>query len=321
MINRLKTILLLTFCCGIIACKKTESLPDLPNSKILAYTLPIADGDIIGAVDQQQQTITLYLPYYDEFEVIEPKITLSPGARLLEESKPVSVQDSTVTYTVKGADKSTTTYKLRIVIQQPAAPLFLKELSTATTPASYGVGDNSLELQGVFNTTDIEKIQAFLVDNKGKETAITSSNEFGSAYIRVSFNNTDKKKEYTFGTLRMPTTVDPGLYNIRIKVRGLSTQTQYPVKLEYKRPDIAYRSQTVKSGETFVIKSRGNIFRGFKEFNIMVGDKKVSCPIETYNATSATIRLPKDVPAGDYYPKVLFEGYPERDMFWSLTVN
>jgi len=321
MYNKIKSILLLVCCCSLIACTKTEDLPALPNSKILAYTLPLNDGDIIGAIDQEQRTITLYLPYYNELEIIEPKITVEKGATLVDPIMPISVLDSTVTYTVRGADKTTNTYRLKIVVQQPGTPLKIQELSSENTVATYGVGDYNVQLLGVFNTSDIEKIQAFLVDTQGKETALIASSEFSTAFIRVIYNSVTKQKDYSFGDLRIPPTTIPGSYTIKIKVRGASAETKYPIKVAYKRPDVAYRSQTLNAGEALVIKSNGNIFRGFNAFTLMVGGKKVSCPIENYSATEATIRIPKDIPAGRYYPTVAFEGYPEQDQYWSLTVK
>jgi len=322
MIQKIKySLLLFCSCCAILACKKNESLPTLPNSKITAFKVPLAEGDIYAAIDQQEHLITLYLPYYNELEMIVPQISLEPGATLLEQIKPISVLDTSIRYTVRGADKSISTYTLKSIVQQPGTALALQELSSANHNQVFGVGAYNLQLQGVFNTTDIEKIQAFLVDQAGHELPLLSSTEFSTAYIRVKYNSSTKQKEYSFGDLRMPTTAMPGLYQVRIKVRGATTQTQYPIKLEYQRPDVAFRSQTVTIGDTFTIKSNGNIFRNFTEFSLSVGGKKISCPIEQYTATEAIIRIPTTVPAGRYNPTVKFEGYPEQTLFWSLTLR
>jgi len=303
---------------SLYACKKTEDLPPLPNSKIVAYKVPVADGAISGAIDESDKTITVYIPFYYQLDVIDPEVTLAEGARLQGEIEPVEVLDSTVTYTVQGADNSTSTYKLVIVLQQ-IAPLVIQEASTETTIANWGVGANTIQLQGNFNTNDAAKITAYLVSEDGLETPLSPRGAAGMP--RVSVSMMGDHKLYTFGQLGVPQTLDTGLYKIKVKVQALSAESQYPIRLVYQRPNIDHHTINVKSGESFTIKTSSNVFHDFQEFSITINGEKVLLPIESYTRTEAIIRVPNNLPPGQYYPTALFGGFSPFRTNWPVTVT
>jgi len=302
---------------GLSACKKTENLPPLPNNKIVAYRVPVADGTILGAIDESDKTITVYLPFYYQLDVIDPEISLAEGARLQEEVGPVAVLDDAVSYTVIGADNSTATYKLHIVLQQ-IAPLVIQEVSSETNTVVWGIGANTLQLRGNFNTNDASKISAYLVDENGEETALIANTANGPASVTVAMVGTEKL--YTFGRIQVPQTLDPGLYKIRVKVQALTAETQYPIQLDYDRPRVDHHTINVKPGESFTIKTSSNVLHEFQEFSIAVNGEKVLLPIESFTRTEAVIRVPADVPAGQYYPTLLFEGFSPFGTNWPVTV-
>ncbi|HEX8021706.1 MAG TPA: hypothetical protein VF500_17285, partial [Mucilaginibacter sp.] len=105
----------------LVACKKTIYPDPLPQNKILEYkVVNVQDTVIYGAVDNIENTITVYIPYYYGLTVIQPKITLDANATLTTSAEPVSVDNTGQTYTVKGGDGTTRTYKLNIVQQNTA---------------------------------------------------------------------------------------------------------------------------------------------------------------------------------------------------------
>jgi len=68
-------------------CTKTEELALLPADKILEYKVTNLPNDdvIYGAIDNEANTITVYLPYYYGLLVIDPTIKVANGASLTEE--------------------------------------------------------------------------------------------------------------------------------------------------------------------------------------------------------------------------------------------
>ena len=300
------------------SCTKTMDLPAQSDSRILSYKVPVSDGEISGVIDETDKTITVYLPFYYELDVIDPEIKLAAGAKLKESVVPVEVLHNETSYTVTGADKSTSTYKLVIKLQQ-ISPLTVTELSTETKPYSFGIGDQMATFSGNFNTGDPNKVRVFLVDSAGKETEFAHVTGFGVAGIgRTAGTN---GKTYSIGYMGVPQTVLPGLYTVRVKIMALSTDLKYPVKLEYITPQVDYVTPTVKQGETFAIKSSGPVFTKFESFSIQVNGQKVELGIENQTINTANIRIPASIPPGVYAPSIIFEGFPKlTSTFWNITV-
>jgi len=302
----------------LAACKKTIGLDPLPANKITEFKVAVSDGNIFGAIDETDKTITLYLPYYYELDVIEPVIKFSAGAKLSETLAPVDVLNTQKTYTVIGADQSTSTYKLIIKLNQ-ISPLVLTELSTATATYTIAIGTYDIRVQGNFNVSDLKKIKAFLVDENDKEYELTPSPSLGTPGVSVAMIG--GVKTYTYGYLQVPQTLDAGNYKVRVKVQALTAEMKYPVKVVYGRPGVNYGPVTVKQGETFKIASGGVVFNDFKEFYIMVNGQKTLLSIVSYSRTEATIRVPDTVPPGVYTPTASFGTWPLSTLNWSVTVT
>ncbi|WP_090979800.1 hypothetical protein [Pedobacter suwonensis] len=300
------------------ACKKTIGLEPIPANKITEFKVAVSDGDIFGAIDETDKTITLYLPYYYELDVIEPVIKLSAGAKLSETPAPVAVLDAQKTYTVIAADQSTSTYKLIIKLNQ-ISPLALTELSTVTNTYTMAIGTYDVRVQGNFNIADVKKIKAYLVDKTHKEYELAPSSALGTPGVSVAMIGA--VKTYTYGYLQVPQTLDTGTYKVRVKVQALTAEMKYPVKVVYGRPGINYGPVTVKQGETFKINSSQTILHDFKEFYIMVNGQKTLLPIVSYTRTEATIRVPDTVPPGVYTPTAAFGTWPLLSLNWAVTVT
>jgi len=315
--NKLTQLLcLLLTVATLAACKKTIGLDPLPANKITEFKVAVSDRNIFGAIDETDKTITLYLPYYYELDVIEPAIKLSAGAKLSETLAPVEVLNTQKTYTVIAADQSTSTYKLIIKLNQ-ISPLLLNELSTAA--ATMAIGTYDVRVQGNFNISDLKKIKAFLVDKSDKEYELIPSLSLGTPGISVAMIG--GVKTYTYGYLQVPQTLDTGTYKVRVKVQALTSEMKYPVKVVYGRPGINYGPVTVKQGETFKINSSQIIFHDFKEFYITVNGQKTLLPIVSYTRTEAVIHVPDTVPPGVYTPTASFGTWPLSTLNWSVTVT
>lgn len=301
----------------LTACKKTIGPDPLPANKITEFKVAVSDGNIFGAIDETDKTITLYLPYYYELDVIEPAIKLSAGAKLSEAIAPVEVLNTQKTYTVVAADQTTSTYKLIIKLNQ-ISPLVLTELSTATTAANIAIGAYDVVLGGNFNVLDPKKIKAYLVDANNKEYEFLPSPNGAPTVSILMAGNT---KTYNYGSLQAPQTLEPGTYKIKVKVQNLTAEMNYPVNVVYGKPGINYGPVTVKQGDTFKINSSQIVFHDFKEFYIMVNGQKTLLPIVSYTRTEAIIRVPDTVPPGVYTPTAAFGTWPLLTLNWSVTVT
>lgn len=317
--NKLTQLLCLMLTVATLAaCKKTIGLDPLPTNKITEFKVAVSDQNLFAAIDETDKTITLYLPYYYELDVIEPVIKLSDGAKLSEAILPVEVSDTKKTYTVIGADQTTSTYKL-IIKQNQEAPLVLTELSTATSIANISIGGADIALQGNFNVSDIKKIKAYLVDANNKEYEFLASPSFGVPGVTASMIGTTKT--YTYGKLMAPQTLEPGAYKIRVKVQALTAEMKFPVNVVYGRPGINYGPVTAKQGGTFKILTSTTVFNDFKEFYIMVNGQKTLLPIVSFTRTEAIIRIPDTVPPGLYTPTAAFGTWPLLTLNWDVTVT
>jgi len=300
---------------GFSACKKTMDLPELQNSRITGYKIPVSDGVITGVIDEADKTITVYIPFYYQLDVIDPQIKVSEGAKISEEILPVDVMSTNVTYTVTGADKTVSTYKLNIEVQQ-LGPLVLIEPSTATTTAGWAIGSKTISIQGNFNTTDPNKVKVFLVGTDQVEHPVTGSTQ-GSTVTPAIIAGL---KTYTLTNLQIPQELKDGDYKVRVKIQHLTTETTLPIKLIYGRPVIDYKVITVKQGDTFTITTSGEVFYDFQELSIVTGGQKTLLPIESYTRTQAVIRVPDNTPAGTYVPTALFGGWAASTLNWPINV-
>lgn len=299
-------------------CKKTMELPKQANSKIIAYKVPVSDGMISGVIDETDKTITVYVPFYYNLEVIDPEITLASGAKLSTEVLPVDLLDDKTTYTVTGTDKSTSTYKLVIKVQQ-ILPLKVNEISTESKTVVWGIGYYMINLSGSFNTLDATKVKIFLVGADNKEIEMVYTTGYGPAAVNVLMSGSEKL--YSIGYIGVPQTLDPGTYKVRVKIQALSTDLKYPVKLEYIQPQVDYVSIIAKQGDTFTMKSSGPVFKDLKSVTIKVAGQDVSLPLLNYTRTLATVKIPETIPVGTYYPSITFEGFPVINAFWPINVN
>lgn len=129
----------------LAACSDTETVepPALPTNRILTYEVANTADPIYGAVNDQDSTITVYLPYFYYLTVLEGNLTVSTGATvtpasgtLLRNVPAIAKGDTTVYYDVTAADGGSKRYTLQIDTRQPE--LVVDELTTdPETPAAF----------------------------------------------------------------------------------------------------------------------------------------------------------------------------------------
>lgn len=311
---------LLALITGFSSCKKMQELKPLPQNLITEYKVINIDSEepITGVVDNTDNTITVYVPFYYDADVVDAEIKVSSGAKLKETIEPVNVLDQTQTYTVTGANGDTRVYKLKIVLQQ-MEPLYLSEISTATSNKMLSI-NGYFSVAGSYYTMDVNKIKVFLTDSKGVRTPASTTTALS---VVPGSNPNVAYPTYIFGLLKIPAALEPGLYHVSAKVLGLEATMTYPVNLAFAAPKIVNAAYNITQGETFVIKAPdGTVFNQFKSFKMNVSGTLRALEIVSYTRTEATIKVPADFPVGAYRnAEAEFEGWPVLKTIVSLTVK
>jgi hypothetical protein len=311
-----KFLFLLLF---LYSCTKTEKLPTLSQSRILSYVVTNTnDSSIVGAIDETAHTITVYVPFYYGLEVIDPTITLSTGAKLQQEASPVSVLSDTTTYTVTGQDKSTTTYHLKIVIQQET-PL---QLSGVYSYSPYD-GDvftvaGGLSVKGNFNTLNFNIVKVTLVKPDNQQIALSTD---PNQTVMIPEEN-----GYTAGPFTIPNSLDSGTYRVRVSLNGLQTEWSTAIHVGYPTTVIALSSPIVKPGDTFTLNAVPNSMLPDNPQSAVyaAGGNSYTLPIVSSNRQSIVLKVPDDFKPGVYGYGMLTTTYgngTKANSLLSLTVN
>ncbi len=126
---------------ALVACTKTETLP-VPaqgENRMLSYTITsVPDGvaPVVGAIDEADSTITVYLSSWYGLIAMTPQITVPEGATVSPASGTTVTnllsmmrKDSTITYIVTAKDGSKKNYTLHVRSLQPKTKI--DEISTS----------------------------------------------------------------------------------------------------------------------------------------------------------------------------------------------
>jgi hypothetical protein len=275
------------------ACKKTIYPEPLPQNKILEYkVVNVQDTVIYGAIDNIENTITVYVPYYYGLSVIEPKITLDANASLATTPQPVSIDVTDQTYIVKGSDGTTRTYKLTIV-QQNTPNLILSWVSSS--PRAIPNGQIPL-ISGNFLTLSTATLNITLVDpvkNKtvypdlSSATIIINSANFGDTYMMYA---------------KLPIDIDSGYYNVQIGFLGHTVKMDKTLHVDYNIPQIGptFDTQTVAPGDSLSFVNNNDVFIDLKSVKATLGGQVYDFPIETSTRQKIVIKVPENLPVGNW---------------------
>jgi hypothetical protein len=275
------------------ACKKTITPDPIPQNKILEYSVVnVQDTVIYGAIDNIENTITVYIPYYYGLAVIEPKIILDANASLTVTPQPVSIATTGQTYTVKGGDGTTRTYKLSIVAQNTPG-LTLGWLDT--NPRVIPNGQIPL-ISGNFLTLSTATLNITMVDRRTQKTVlpdlstakiITNSGSFGDTYIMYA---------------KLPIDIDSGYYNVQVDFLGHSAQMTTPLHVDYNIPQVAttFSTQTVAAGDSITFINNDDVFIDPKSVKATIKGQVYDFPISTSTRTKIVVKVPAGLPAGNW---------------------
>ena len=221
----------------ITACTKTDTIapPELSRSRMLEYKIVNVQGDpIIGTINDEDSSITVYLPFYLQLLTLEPEITVSTGATvspasgtLVEDLLDVFRNGREIRYIVTGKDGSKKTYTLNINVQQP--PIVLQELSTAESIRNYNVRSTTLSLritlQGSGFSENRQLMKMEMVDDAGNiyPLGIATNNFNDTQSLNINLSRNDQDLFNSFETSK----------TFRIRVYNYARQaiTQYPIQI------------------------------------------------------------------------------------------
>jgi hypothetical protein len=299
----------------LISCTKTEELPPLAQNKIVSYKVTnLPDTVIYAGIDNIDNTITVYVPFYYGLNVIDPEIKLSTGATLMEEILPVNVDDTTKKYTVKAADGSTNIYKLKIV-----------QLNPASLDIQWSAGDNPItypgsvlpSISGNLNSTNTSLAKVELISEK---TGIATSLKLNDAYILLSTYD----GVYTLYNPAIPATIDTGVYKVQLTFLGNKKSPPTTVHIIHRAPNPIVSSKVAKQGETITFNPINGVFINPASVTVSVNGTSYDLAIVSWTPTDLVLRIPDTFPVGSYDSALYtfaFNGWPVVKKTGLLIVN
>jgi hypothetical protein len=276
---------------GLAACKKTIDYTPLERNHITQYqVVNLQDTVIYGSIDNIQNTITVYVPYYYAMTVIQPKIAVDAGATLTTQILPVSVTDNTQTYTVKGADGTTRVYKL-IITQQNPPGLSLQWLSSPPT----NIPGGELDLTGNFLSTSTATLKITLQSTTSN--TVTNLDISQAQIVTYPSQNTYLLVSHT------PMTLDSGSYKVNVNYLGNNVTMDQPVHVYYPAPVIAptYDTQTLAAGDSLkFLVAAPNYFHDLKSVTVTIKGQIYNIPVKSFSLIQVVITIPDTLPTGNW---------------------
>jgi len=313
---------------SMFACKKKVGIGPMPQNMILEYRVTnIPDSVIYGAIDNENSTIDVYLPFYYGLTLIDPEITLSAGAQLTAAAAPVMIDADTtggdayllnggkqVTYTVKGADGTAHTYTLK-VWQQGAPPLVI---TWGNPNDRTGYPNNTLPtVQGNFYTRNMALATWLLTDTVTGEIITLPK-------VSGNFSLTDST--YWSASVPIPADVDTGYYKFSVRFSGQKATIVQPVHIIFKQPTPGsfIGSRTARQGDTISYTALSSVFVDATAVTVAIPDGTITLPIVSYTRTEIFVKIPDDFPVGEYENvrfRFLFAGWGVPVTRGNLIVN
>jgi len=251
------------------ACTKTEytDFDKRSQNRILEYTLTNVKQATSGAIDQANNTITVYIPYYIGVEYLIADIQLDEGAVLLDANgneinldgglEPVAVGAEDVQYTVKGSDGTSRTYTLIIEILPYPSVLAARYGSKADDTSSLNQPVHGIfTLYGNFESTSTNA-KFYLTD---RETGVVYDNFFKVTTVMPG------SSQYTM-TVNILSDAKAGVYDVKMEHQGRTTQLR-PATLYYNKPTTGLMSSSsaYAPGDTITFSAMG-FYPSAKDYN------------------------------------------------------
>jgi hypothetical protein len=282
----LTTTLLLATACDT----EYENAP-YPYKELLTFSFTANDTAMEAAIAEGE--ILLYWPHtVDLPATITPQLSVSEKATITPASgTPIPLHDD-VTYTVTAEDGSTTTYTVKVVVNQP--PLSLDN----DNPAVVSFGQPA-DIRGTNILLDASRTTISLIAANGEETQMKIDTIVDGLGTGFGSNILIQLPEE--GT----TALDTGWYKIKV-VSGVRTVTTADAVLyiRYRYPafDFIANAITVHPGETFTL--TGKYLRQLGDARVLVQDgseEYYSLAKVNSTPTEVTYRVPDDMPVREYH--------------------
>lgn len=321
----------------LYACTKTESFEEVPPNRISEYkVVNLQDTVIYGAIDNENNIITVYVPFYLGMAVIQPEITVEEGATLETEVSPVELSNTTQTYTVRGVDESRRTYQLHI-IQQNTSSLSLiwsgEQPNAAPGNLIYDIGSWDAPifttLYGNFQSTNTSSLSFALIN---RSTGDTIRPSLSTAEITV--NNSSFLPlvgDYFLSGIRVPDDVDSGYYDVEVGFLGHKELAPEPLHVQYYAPVLAplFSAKTSKPGGdiSFLPTSAPiqHLFIDPKSAKAVLDGKTYDFAIQSSTTKrNLVLKVPEEFPIGNYTAVPFtfqFGDWPAVEVDVRLTIN
>jgi len=305
--------LIITVLIASIACTKTTDPDPLPQNRILVYKVTnLTDTVIYGAVDNIENSITVYIPFYYGLTLIDPQIEVSGGAKIEGEILPVNIEKST-SYTVTGADGSKRIYSLKIVLQNTPP---LKVIWATTNLLSYPRAALPI-VKGNFWARNRALLKLSMKHQANGKTVTLDPGQ-GNMQINAA-------DEYSFGGIVVPPDADTGYYQLSIGFMGQQVLVESPVHIIHRQPNVSVLSKVTKQGETITFNSTAtSILLNLTAASVTLNGTKYSLPVVSFTPLEMVLKVPDDLPIGDYPTTkfdFVFQGWQPVSKTGSLTVN
>jgi hypothetical protein len=262
-----------------------------PYKEITTFSIKAGDLNLAAAVAGEE--VTVYWPYtVDLPATIAPVITVSEKATIQPASGATVPFEDGVKYTVTAQDGGTTTYTLKVIVNQPEISIPQEDV---TSIAIFG---GTLDIRGQNFMMDKSKNKVFLIDKVGVET-------------ELSIYTIDDLLGTGFGTnigANIPAegvSIDTGSYRVKVISGARTVVTPEPwARVRYAFPTFTpiESSLTVQAGETFTL--TGQNFRLLSDGRLKKteqGTDFVDVELVEFTLTSATYRISAHTPAGEYF--------------------
>ncbi len=327
---------LLLTCAAFIfqSCTKTEVVPyeKEPANTITEYKVINGTEQLNGVVDNIDNSITVYIPYYLSIDYLVPTVKLNEGATMIDNAgndvdirealEPVPFDTVGYKYRVKDAANVIRAYTLQIVIMPHKEELKLGYVGyydansiwrANDTATKTGIINSRIRIMGNLQSTSrnaklnlVEKGTNKIIPNALKLYDITSGAQFYTLFADVTPE------------------VDPGVYYITVEQQGRK-DTLPQITLDHKVPYFGQLPKQMKQGDIVTLTcygptSNGEVYSGsnpgvkrayliFTKQHLTVYpatflSSLFGTPIEveitSQTRTQVSFRFPETIPAGVY---------------------
>ncbi|MFD2599269.1 hypothetical protein ACFSQ3_09915 [Sphingobacterium corticis] len=253
------------------SCTKTEVIDfeQEPKNRITAFQIKNSPQPLVGAIDQDLNSIKLYIPYYSNLDFLIGEIIIDEGATLLrsdsteinlleDELDPIAAGDS-ARYIVRSADGKYRNYVLtQEILPHPDS---LKVIGYGNNPRRnafdfklHTVEDGNYEINAnaafyaFGNFLSSSHRATFTLKNQ-------ETDETHTDYVR-SISVSPQANEMYVMTARVSPNAKFGTYDVTLDHQGRTTQLA-PMKIDYRLPYTESYSSSTKYmvGDTIVFES------------------------------------------------------------------